>query len=70
MFKSFIERSIFGVCTFFGDYLGIAKGKIRLYFIYLSFFTLGSSFLLYFFIAFWLNVAKYIRRNNHVFMGE
>ena len=42
MFKSFIERSVFGVCTYIGDQFGIAKTKIRLYFIYLSFFTFGS----------------------------
>ncbi len=70
MLKSFIERSVFGVCAYIGDYLGIAKGKIRLYFIYLSFFTLGSSVVIYFIIAFWLNIQKYIRRNNNIFHWE
>lgn len=70
MFKSFIERSIFGVCTYLGDQLGVARSKIRLYFIYLSFFTLGSPIIVYFFIAFWLNIQKYIRNNNNIFHWE
>ena len=70
MFKSFIERSVFGVCTYIGDQFGIAKTKIRLYFIYLSFFTFGSPVIIYFFIAFWLNIQKYIRKNNMVWYEE
>jgi len=70
MFKSFIERSVFGVCTYIGERLGIANTKIRLYFIYLSFFTLGSPIIIYFVIAFWLNIEKYIRKNNSVINWE
>ncbi len=70
MFKSFIERSVFGVCHYLGDQLGIASTKIRLYFIYLSFFTLGSPVIVYFFMAFWLNIQKYIRKNNNVINWE
>lgn len=70
MFKSFIERSVFGVCTYLGQRLGIDNTKIRLHFIYLSFFTLGSPVIVYFILAFWLNITRYIRKSNHIFHWE
>lgn len=65
-FRNFVENNAFGVCTYLGEKFDIATSKIRLYFIYLSFFTFGSPIIIYFFIAFWMNVKKYIlfsRRN-------
>jgi phage shock protein PspC (stress-responsive transcriptional regulator) len=65
-FRNYIEWHVFGVCTAIGEKLGISTSTIRKYFIYLSFFTLGSPVILYFFMAFWLNVKNYIfnaRRN-------
>ena len=64
--KDFIEWQVFGVCTAIGEKMGIATSVIRRYFIYLSFFTLGSPVIFYLFIAFWMNVKNYIgfsRRN-------
>jgi phage shock protein PspC (stress-responsive transcriptional regulator) len=58
--RNFIELNSFGVCTYLGEKFDIATGKIRLYFIYLSFLTFGSPVILYFFIAFWMNVKTYI----------
>lgn len=63
-FKSVVERSAFGVCQYLGDKLGIAAVRVRTYFIYLSFATLGSPVLIYLFMAFWLNIRRYLRRNN------
>jgi phage shock protein C len=60
--KSFLERSFFGVFTYLGDRFGLPTGKLRLYFIYVSFFTLGSPVLFYFIAAFWLNVKRYARK--------
>jgi phage shock protein PspC (stress-responsive transcriptional regulator) len=65
-FKHFIEWQVFGVCTAIGDKLGIASTTIRKYFIYLSFATIGSPILLYFFVFFWMNIKRYMlntRRN-------
>jgi phage shock protein PspC (stress-responsive transcriptional regulator) len=59
-FRNFIEINAFGVCTYVGEKFNIATSKIRLYFIYLSFFTFGSPIIIYFFIAFWMNVKQYI----------
>jgi phage shock protein PspC (stress-responsive transcriptional regulator) len=41
-FKDYIEWHAFGVCTAIGEKLGIATSRIRLWFIYISFLTLGS----------------------------
>ncbi len=64
--KHFIEWQVFGVCTAIGDRVGIASTTIRKYFIYISCLTMGSPVIIYLFVAFWLNVKKYIlnaRRN-------
>ncbi len=64
--KHFIEWHIFGVCNAIGIRMGIATSKIRLWFIYISFLTLGSPVILYMILAFWRNMKSYIfmtRRN-------
>lgn len=64
--RYFIEWQIFGVCTAIGEKMGIATSTIRKYFIYISFLTMGSPVVVYFFVAFWLNIKRYIfnaRRN-------
>ena len=58
--RHFLEKSAFGVCQFLGERMRINPARIRLYFIYSSFVTFGSPFVLYLVIAFWLNVHKYI----------
>ena len=64
--KDFIEWKAFGVCTAIGDRIGVATSKIRLWFIYLSFVTMGSPIVIYMILAFWMNLKRYIwmsRRN-------
>ncbi len=64
--KQFIEWQVFGVCSALGDKLGIATSRIRTWFIYISFLTMGSPVVIYMIMAFWLNIKKYIlsaRRN-------
>ena len=63
-FKDILERSAFGVCNYLGEKMGISSSRVRLYFIYISFVTLGSPVLLYLFTAFWLNIRTYIRKKN------
>ncbi len=53
--KNFFERKAFGVCEWWGEKLGIQSSKVRVYFIYISFITLGSPILIYLFFAFWLD---------------
>ncbi len=64
--KIFIEWQAFGVCTAIGEKMGIATSRIRMWFIYISFLTLGSPVVIYMITAFWMNMKRYIlaaRRN-------
>jgi phage shock protein PspC (stress-responsive transcriptional regulator) len=64
--KNFIEWKAFGVCTAIGERIGVATSSIRLWFIYISFLTLGSPIIIYMILAFWMNMKRYIwmsRRN-------
>jgi phage shock protein PspC (stress-responsive transcriptional regulator) len=65
-FKELLERSAFGVCDYFADKIGVATSRVRLNFIYLSFLTLGSPVIIYLFLAFWLNLKRYIRNKKNV----
>ena len=56
----YIERYAFGICSLLGEKFGIRASTIRLYFIYVSFFTFGSPVVLYLAIAFWLNIKHYM----------
>lgn len=61
-----MEWQAFGVCTAIGEKIGIATSRIRMWFIYISFLTMGSPVIIYMIMAFWLNMKKYIlsaRRN-------
>lgn len=62
--RYFIEWQVFGVCTAIGERMGIATSVIRKYFIYISFLTLGSPLIFYFFIAFWMNIKNYIQSSR------
>ncbi|MBK9012716.1 MAG: PspC family transcriptional regulator [Saprospiraceae bacterium] len=64
--KDLMERSAFGVCSYLGDKMGLASARVRMYFIYLSFATLGSPIIIYLFIAFWLNVKRYIKNSRNL----
>ncbi len=58
--KDFIEWKAFGVCTEIGERMGVATSRIRLWFIYISFLTLGSPLIVYMVLAFWMNVKSYV----------
>jgi phage shock protein PspC (stress-responsive transcriptional regulator) len=64
--KHFIEWQVFGVCSALGEKIGIAPSRIRAWFVYISFLTMGSPLIVYFVVAFWMNIRQYIlsaRRN-------
>jgi len=56
---AWFEQQAFGVCTWLGRKLGIKSTTVRMYFIYLSFFTFGSPIIIYFILAFLLENKKY-----------
>ena len=60
MIKSFMEKKAFGVCTWLGDKLGIKASRIRFFFVYTSFLTLGSPVIIYLMMAFFLNLKNYL----------
>lgn len=62
--SSFFETRAFGVCTYWGERFGIASASIRLFFIYLSFFTFGSPIILYMGLGFLMNMHKHLRNNR------
>lgn len=64
--KYFVEKRVYGVCSYLGEKFGISSSRIRLYFIYTSFITMGSPIIIYLVMAFWLNLKKYIRRSKTV----
>lgn len=63
--KDFIEKYCFGVCVYLGEKMGVKTSVVRMYFIYLSFVTIGSPIVIYLFMAFWLNLKKYLRVNGN-----
>lgn len=68
--KYLLESNLFGVCTRIGQKLNFSAATIRKYFIYASFFTLGSPVIVYLVLAFWMEVRKTIRNSNHPSVWE
>jgi phage shock protein C len=68
--KQTLEQSAFGVCSFLGERIHVPTSRVRLYFIYLSFAALGSPILVYLFIAFWLNINRYIKQYRNFIQSE
>jgi len=63
-----IEKYGFGVCQYVGDKMGIPSSIIRRYFIYTSFIAVGSPLIAYLFMAFWLNIKKYITQRGNLLL--
>ncbi|MEO0041047.1 MAG: hypothetical protein RL329_495 [Bacteroidota bacterium] len=68
-FKSILERSLFGVCSYLGEKMQLTSARVRLYFIYFSFIGLGSPILFYLFLAFWVNIRRYVKRHKDTIFG-
>lgn len=62
--QAYFERQAFGVCEWLGEKLDMEIGQIRLFFIYLSFLTLGSPLVVYLIMAFLLKHKHYFKRRN------
>lgn len=59
--SQWFEQKAFGVCQWLGNRLGIKTTTVRMYFIYLSFFTFGSPIIIYFIMAFILEHKNYFK---------
>lgn len=66
-FKTFVEKYSFGVCRYIAEKMGIHESRVRVYFIYISFVTMGSPIIVYLFTAFWLNIKRYLRYDTGIF---
>lgn len=62
---AFFEQRVFGICSWMGDKLGMKPSTIRLYFVYLSFFTFGSPVIIYLALAFWREHRDFFRLRKH-----
>ena len=69
-FKFELENNLFGVCSRIGEKLNFSASSIRMYFIYASFFTLGSPVIIYLILAFWMEVKMHVRRSSHPSVWE
>lgn len=58
---AFFEKQAFGVCEWWGEKLGLRTSRIRIYFIYLSFLTLGSPLIVYLIMAFILENKNFFK---------
>ncbi len=65
-FRDILEFQFFGVCSKIGEKLGIKTTTIRMYFVYLSFFTFGSPIIIYLILAFLNENRNYfkLKRNS------
>ncbi len=59
-FREIVEMQAFGVCSAIGERLGVASSRIRMWFIYVSFLTMGSPVIIYMILAFTRNLKNYI----------
>ncbi|WP_267739571.1 PspC domain-containing protein [Myroides injenensis] len=64
--RYFFEKRGFKVSSRIGDRLGIKATRIRLFFIYISFFTLGLAFAFYLTLAFLAKIKDlvYTKRSS------
>ena len=67
--KDILERNAFGVCSYLGEKMNIASSRVRLYFIYISFLTIGSPIIFYLILAFWVNIRRYIKKHRDALFG-
>lgn len=58
--RHYLEKNGFGVFSRLADRLGIRAFKVRLFFIYVTFFTVGLSFGMYLTLAFLLKLKDMI----------
>ena len=63
--KFFFEKHGFHVSSRLADALGMRASSVRLFFIYLSFVTVGLWFAVYLILAFWMNIRRYLRQRNN-----
>ncbi len=59
--RYFFEKNGFHVSSRLADRLGMRANSVRLFFIYISFVTVGLGFGIYLTLAFWIKLKDLIR---------
>lgn len=64
--RYYFEKNGFEVCARFAEKLGLRVSRVRFFFVYMSFFTLGIWFSIYLTLAFLLKIkdAIYTKRSS------
>jgi len=64
--RHYFEKNGFEVCSRIADRLGIRVSKVRFFFVYMSFFTIGIWFSIYLTLAFILKIkdSVYQKRSS------
>jgi len=64
--RYYFERNGYEVCTRLADRLGMRVSRVRFFFVYMSFFTLGVWFSIYLTLAFFLKIKDlvYTKRSS------
>lgn len=68
--KFLFESNMFGVCSRIGEKLNFSTSRIRMYFIYASFFTFGSPVIIYLILAFWIEMKTQYRKHQNSSVWE
>ena len=58
--RYYLEKRGYYVCSRLADRLGMRAKSVRLFFIYVSFATLGVGFAIYLTLAFWLRLKDLV----------
>lgn len=66
---SFFEKYSFGVCTYLAQKFRLSLSRVRLFFIYTSFLSVGAPIIFYFFAFIVLDIRKYVkqRKRSNIF---
>ena len=64
--RHFFEKRVYYFCSGLAEGLGMRAKSVRLFFIYVSFATLGVGFAIYLTLAFWLKLKDlvYVKRTS------
>jgi len=62
--RDYFEITGYNVCSRMSKRLHLNPEIVRLYFIYISFVTLGSPIIIYLFLAFWLRFKDYLYQSK------
>ncbi len=62
----FFEKQSFGVCTYLANKFRISLSRVRLFFIYTSFLSVGAPILFYFLAFFVLDIRKFVKTRKRV----